>query len=206
LSVDPQSHWDKVYETRRPEQLSWYRPHLEVSLELIGCAAPDLDAQVIDVGAGESTLIDDLLTRGYRNLAALDISAAALNVSKARLGANAKRVRWLAADVRTVGLEACRFDVWHDRAVFHFLTRAEDRSAYVQQAVRALKPGGYLIVAAFGPLAPSRCSGLDVIRYEAQTLHAELSAAFRLIEHRSELHRTPAGATQQFTYCLCRLD
>jgi 2-polyprenyl-3-methyl-5-hydroxy-6-metoxy-1,4-benzoquinol methylase len=203
--VDPHAHWEKVYATKRPEQVSWYRPHLEISLDLIKSAAPQLEAQVIDVGAGESTLIGDLVALGYVNLCALDISLAALSVAKARLGASAGRVKWLAADVRTVSLDAHRFDVWHDRAVFHFLTRAGDRAAYVRQLERAVKPGGHLIVAAFGPQGPSRCSGLEVVRYDPHALHAEFGAAFTLLEHRSELHRTPAGAIQQFTYCMCRL-
>lgn len=203
--IDSRAHWEKVYTTRRAEQVSWYRPHLEISLDLIKSAAPQFEAQVIDVGAGESTLVDDLVALGYLNLSALDISPAALNVAKARLGASAERVQWLVADVRTVRLDAHRFDLWHDRGVFHFLTRAEDRAAYVRQLVRTLKPGGHLIVAAFGPQGPSRCSGLEVIRYEPHALHAEFGAAFTLVEHRTELHRTPAGAIQQFTYCVCRL-
>lgn len=202
---DSHTHWEKVYTTKRPEQVSWYQPHLEISLDLIKSAAPQLAARVIDVGAGGSTLIDDLLALGYQNLCALDISSAALSVARTRLGAGAERVQWLAADIRTVSLDAHRFDVWHDRAVFHFLTRAEDRAAYVRRLVRAVKPGGHLIVAAFGPRGPSRCSGLEVIRYEPHALHAEFGAAFTLVEHRTELHRTPAGTIQQFTYCMCRL-
>lgn len=203
--ADAQAHWEKVYKSRRPEQVSWYQPHLETSLELLRSAAPQLEAHVIDVGAGGSTLVDDLVAFGYRNLCAMDISPAALSVTKARLGGRAERVQWLVGDVRTISLDAHRFDVWHDRATFHFLTLSEDRAAYVRQVVRAIKPGGHLIVATFGPQGPSRCSGLDVIRYEPHALQAELGAAFRLVEQRTELHRTPAGATQQFTYCMCRL-
>lgn len=203
--VDSRAHWERVYTTKRPEQVSWYRPHLELSLELIKRAAPQPEAQVIDVGAGESTLIGDLVGLGYLNLCALDISPAALSVAKARLGAGAERVQWLAVDVRTVSLDAHRFDLWHDRAVFHFLTRAEDRAAYVRLLTRVLKPGGHLIVAAFGPQGPSRCSGLEVIRYEPHALRAELGAAFTLVEHHTELHRTPAGALQQFSYCMFQL-
>lgn len=203
--TDSHTHWESVYTTKRPDELSWYRPHLEISLALIRSAAPQLEAQMIDVGAGESTLIDDLVALGYRNLHALDISPAALSVSRKRLGAAAERVQWLAADVRTASLAAQQYDLWHDRAVFHFLTRAEDRAAYVRQVARAVKPGGHVIVATFGSQGPSRCSGLDVVRYEPHALHAELGAAFELVEHRTELHRTPTGATQQFTYCMCRL-
>jgi SAM-dependent methyltransferase len=203
--VDPHAHWDRVYRTKRPDEVSWYRPHLEISLDLIRGAAPGLDAHIIDVGAGESTLVDDLIGLGYRNLYALDISSAAFDVAKARLGANAQRVHWLVGDVRTIALDEQRFDVWHDRAVFHFLTSADDRAAYVRQVEHAVKPGGHVVVAAFGPEGPTQCSGLDVVRYDPEALHDEFGSAFRMVQHRTELHRTPVGNIQQFTYCLCRV-
>jgi len=203
--VNPHAHWENVYRTKEPDEVSWYRPHLENSLELIRTAAPRLDAHIIDVGAGEATLVDDLIKLGYRNLYALDISSAAFDVSKARLGADADRVHWLVGDVLRVGLEQRRFDLWHDRAVFHFLTQRADRAAYVRQVAHAVRPGGHVIVAAFGPEGPTRCSGLDVVRYDPDTLHDEFGSAFQLVEHRMELHQTPMGTTQQFTYCLCRV-
>jgi 2-polyprenyl-3-methyl-5-hydroxy-6-metoxy-1,4-benzoquinol methylase len=202
--VDPRQHWENVYRSKQPTEVSWYRPHLEVSLELIEGAAPNRDACIIDVGAGESTLVDDLLERGYRNVHAMDLSATALEVAKSRLGARASAVDWICGDVLTFDFAPHRYDVWHDRAVFHFLTDAESRAAYVRQVARAVKAGGHVIVATFGPEGPTRCSGLSVIRYGPEALHDEFGAAFRLVEHRSELHRTPAGATQQFTYCYCR--
>jgi SAM-dependent methyltransferase len=203
--LDPHLHWEEVYRTRLPDEVSWYRPHLEVSLDLIRAAAPSRDAPIIDVGAGESTLVDDLIELGYRNLCALDISSAAFEVSKPRLGSNAKRVRWLVGDVRTIDLEQHRFDVWHDRAVFHFLADARDRSAYVRQVAHSVRPGGHVIVGVFGPEGPSRCSGLDVVRYDSNSLHREFGSGFQLLQHRLELHRTPRGITQQFTYCLWRV-
>ena len=203
--MDPKLHWEKVYRTKRPTEVSWYRAHLEVSLELIERAAPGRDAAIIDVGAGESTLVDDLLARGYRNLHAMDLSSTALDVAKARLGSNAGKVEWLCGDVRTFAFERHRYDVWHDRAVFHFLTEASDRLAYVRQVAAAVKPRGHVIVATFGPQGPTKCSGLDVARYDAEALHDEFGAAFRLVEHRTELHQTPIGSTQQFTYCYCKI-
>lgn len=200
---DPESHWDTVYRTKQPTEVSWYRPHLDVSLDLIMRAAPDHGAHIIDVGAGESTLVDDLLARGYTNLHALDLSSTAFDVAKARLGKDATRVDWIIGDVRTAPLGEHRFDVWHDRAVFHFLTSQDDRDAYVRQVTRAVKPGGHVIVATFGPEGPTRCSGLDIVRYDADSLHDEFGPAFRLVEHRSELHQTPMGTTQQFVYCYC---
>ena len=203
--VDPKLHWENVYQTKRPTEVSWYRPHLEVSIQLIEEAAGNREAHIIDVGAGESTLVDDLLRRGYRNLYALDLSSTALEVAKARLGADAGRVNWLCGDVRTLAFTRHHFDLWHDRAVFHFLTDTNDRMAYVRQVAHAVKPGGHVIVATFGPEGPTKCSGLDVVRYGPEALHNEFGSAFRLIEHRTELHRTPMGSTQQFTYCYCKI-
>jgi 2-polyprenyl-3-methyl-5-hydroxy-6-metoxy-1,4-benzoquinol methylase len=205
-AVDQQLHWEAVYQTRQPTEVSWYRPHLEISLRLIEGAASSRDAHIIDVGAGESTLVDDLLERGYRNLHAMDLSSTALDVAKARLGARANEVHWHPGDVRTFAFARHRYDVWHDRAVFHFLTDADDRAAYVRQVANAVRPGGHVIVATFGPEGPTRCSGLDVVRYDPEALHTEFGATFRLVNHCTELHQTPMGSTQQFTYCYCRIS
>jgi 2-polyprenyl-3-methyl-5-hydroxy-6-metoxy-1,4-benzoquinol methylase len=204
--VDPKSHWEKVYRTKQPNEVSWYRPHLEVSLQLIEDAAPNRDAQIIDVGGGESTLVDDLLTRGYRNIYILDVSLTALDVAKERLGDRAGTVNWLCGDVTTFGFTRHQYDVWHDRAVFHFLTESKERAAYVRQVAHAVKPGGHVIVATFGPDGPTQCSGLNVVRYDPNALHSEFGASFQLVKHLTELHQTPAGAIQQFTYCYCNLS
>jgi SAM-dependent methyltransferase len=204
MTSQARAHWENVYGTRRPEEVSWYRPHLDLSLELIARAAPDRHAAIIDVGGGEATLVDDLLARGYRNLYVLDIAQTALDVAQARVGEAARYVTWLRGDVTTYAFEPAGFDVWHDRAVFHFLTDAASRAAYVRQVARALKPGGHAIVATFGPEGPTKCSGLDVARYDPAQLHDQFGASFRLLEHRIELHHTPAGALQQFVYCWCR--
>jgi len=201
--VDTKSHWEKVYRTKRPNEVSWYRPHLEISLKLIEDATPNRNAQIIDVGGGESTLVDDLLVREYRNVYILDVSSMALEVAKERLGASANQVTWLCADVTTFGFSRHQFDVWNDRAVFHFLTDSRDRVAYVRQVANAVKPGGHAIVATFGPEGPTHCSGLDVVRYGPESLHDEFGTSFRLVKHLTELHKTPAGLIQQFTYCYC---
>lgn len=201
--MDPQAHWERIYQTRQPAELSWYRPHLETSLQLIAEAGAGRNAHIIDIGAGESTLLDDLLAQGYGNLTALDVSATALNVVKARLGPDAARVNWLCGDVRNFPLPARQYDIWHDRAVFHFFTEAEDRAAYVRQVMGAVRPGGRVFVATFGPQGPSQCSGLDVARYDPQALQREFGPGFRLLKDHIEVHRTPAGGTQQFTYCSC---
>jgi SAM-dependent methyltransferase len=168
-------------------------------------AAPQRTAAIIDVGAGESTLIDDLLSRGYTNLTVLDVSQTALAVTKERLGGSAKSVQWICEDVTQAPLPAHFYDVWHDRAVFHFLTADDQRKAYVQAVERSLKPGGYVILSTFGPAGPTKCSGLPVMRYDAEGLHGEFGSRFRLIESSEEIHETPSGTQQQFLYCLCRL-
>ena len=203
--MDPIAHWEKLYRTRKPDEVSWYRPHLELSLELIAEAAPSLDARIIDVGGGESTLIDDLIARGYRNLAVLDVSSTALEVTRKRLGTSADMVSWLCGDVTTFAFAEHGYDVWHDRAVFHFLTDPNDRAAYVRQVARAVKPGGRVIVAAFGAEGPTKCSGLDVVRYDPEALHDEFGAKFQLTRHLTELHQTPQGKIQQFVYCYCHV-
>ena len=199
------SHWDKIYKTKAPDQVSWYRPHLERSLSLIESAAPSRTAAIIDVGGGESTLIDDLLARGYRNLTVLDISQTALALTKQRLGEAARSVHWICADVTTAPLATDSFDVWHDRAVFHFITSQQQRLAYVRAVDNAVKPGGHVIVSTFGPEGPDKCSGLPVMRYDTEELHEEFGTRFRLIESFKELHETPSGTLQQFLYCYCRL-
>ena len=186
--------------------MSWYRPHLESSLALIEEADTGPSASIIDVGTGESTLVEDLLSRGYSNLTALDISQAAISATRKRLGDRAQRVHWRVADITQAELEPSVYDVWHDRAVFHFLTSDDDRRAYVRQVVRAVKRGGHVIVSTFGPDGPSRCSGLEVLRYDAESLYAQFGARFRLISSSQHLHETPFGTTQQFLYCHCILQ
>jgi 2-polyprenyl-3-methyl-5-hydroxy-6-metoxy-1,4-benzoquinol methylase len=204
--AETKAHWEDVYRRLPADAVSWYRPHLETSLELIERVARARDASIIDVGGGESTLADDLLTRGYDHVTVLDISEMALAESKKRLAVAAARVRWMAADVTTSDFERAAYDVWHDRAVFHFLTAPEKRAAYVRNVAQAVKPGGYVIVGTFGPEGPTKCSGLDVVRYDEEHLHGQFGAQFRPVESREEIHRTPAGKIQQFLYCMCRVE
>jgi 2-polyprenyl-3-methyl-5-hydroxy-6-metoxy-1,4-benzoquinol methylase len=204
--VDTKTHWEKVYATKAPEAVSWYRPHLETSLALIERTTAGHSASIIDVGGGESTLVDDLFARGYGNITVLDVSQTAIDVTKKRLGLAAEEIHWLVADVTDAQLERGAYDVWHDRAVFHFLTRSEHRAAYVRQVGHAVKPGGHVIVSTFGPEGPTKCSGLDVIRYDAESLHDQFGVRFRLVESSKELHRTPLGTTQQFLFCYCKVE
>jgi len=200
------THWNTIYASKAPDAVSWYRPHLDTSLELIERVANGRSASIIDVGGGESTLVDDLIAHCYPNLTVLDISQVAIDKTKERLGAPSEHVRWLAGDVTTTKLESRAYDVWHDRAVFHFLTSAEERIAYVGQVASAVKSQGHVIVGTFGPEGPTKCSGLDVVRYDADMLHDQFGVRFHLLESSKELHQTPFGTVQQFLYCLCRIE
>jgi len=203
--MDRHEHWETVYRTKGPDQVSWFQAEARLSRELISRAAPNRDAAIIDIGAGASTLVDGLLGAGYHQLTVVDISAAALELAKARLGAAAAPVTWQAADVLAAEFPAQRFDVWHDRAVFHFLTDPADRARYVAQVRHAVRPGGIVLVATFAEDGPLKCSGLEVARYAPDALHAEFGEGFALMESHRELHTTPSGATQAFTYCVCRV-
>lgn len=204
--MDPKSHWEQVYRQNGPEQVSWFQREARLSLELIQGAVPDRDASILDVGAGASTLVDGLLAAGYARLSVLDLSASALRQAQTRLGPLATQVSWLNADVLTIELPRAAFDVWHDRAVFHFLTASKDRARYVEQVRRAVRPEGYVLVATFAEDGPTHCSGLDVARYSPESLHGEFGPEFRVVASRREEHRTPWGAVQAFTYCLCRYE
>lgn len=198
-------HWESVYRSKGATELSWYQPEAKVSLDLIRRVAPDLDAPILDVGGGASTLVDGLLGAGYRRVTVLDVSRSALAVAQQRVGERAAAVTWVESDVLTALLPAAAYAVWHDRAVFHFLTDASDRARYVAKVRDAIKPGGHVIVASFAPEGPTRCSGLEVVRYSPETMHAQFGEGFRLLDTVREEHHTPSGATQAFLYCLCRV-
>jgi len=206
MDMDNKQHWERVYATKAPDAVSWFAPHLETSLKLIHQATRDKHAAIIDIGGGEATLVDDLLADGYQDISVLDISQKAIDVSKARLGDRADQVHWYHADITDVVLPQNHFDVWHDRAVFHFLTLEHQRLKYVEQVMRSVKHGGHVIVSTFGPEGPQKCSGLDVVRYDATSLHSQFGKTFKLINSSTELHQTPMGTTQQFLYCFCRME
>jgi SAM-dependent methyltransferase len=204
--MDVKEHWEKVYGDKAPDAVSWYAPHLETSLNLIHQATANKNAAIIDIGGGEATLVDDLLAEGYSNLSVLDISQKAIDVARTRIGKSADRVHWYCADTTQATLPQNYFDIWHDRAVFHFLTEEADRVEYVEQVMRSVKHGGYLIMSTFGPEGPEKCSGLDVVRYDSENLHEQFGKTFKLINSLTELHQTPMGTTQQFIYCLFRIE
>ena len=188
-----------MYSSRRPEELSWYQPHPAASLALVGHAAPGPDDPVVDVGGGASLLVDRLLEAGCTRLTVLDLSAAALAHARARLGSRAAAVEWVEADV-TAWTPARRYALWHDRAVLHFLTDPADRRRYAGVLDRALAPRGQVIIGAFAVGGPTRCSGLDIVQYDAPRLLRELGAAFEVVEEMAESHVTPAGREQAFAW------
>jgi SAM-dependent methyltransferase len=203
---DTQAHWERIYSTKAPTEVSWFSPHLETSLALVERVAADRSASIIDVGAGESTFVDDLIGRGYFNITVVDLSQTAIDHTRNRVGAAAERITWLVGDITQIHLPEHSYDVWHDRAVFHFLKDQAERLAYVRQVASAVKHGGHVIVGTFGPEGPEKCSGLEVMRYDAGSLHDEFGARFRLVESSNELHETPFGTTQQFLYCYCVVE
>ncbi|MEI7841737.1 MAG: class I SAM-dependent methyltransferase [Gallionellaceae bacterium] len=198
------NHWENVYTSKASDAVSWFQPHADLSLDIIKGTGVEKTASIIDVGGGASTLVDDLLNNGYQDITVLDLSAAALTTAHRRLGKQGDNVQWLEADITNIELPAQRYDIWHDRAVFHFLTDPAQRARYVQKVLNSVKLGGHVIVATFAEDGPLQCSGLPVMRYSPGELHDQFGAAFVLLKHQKEAHHTPSGAVQQFTYCYCR--
>lgn len=196
-------HWQGVYETRAADAVSWYQETPATSLELIEATGVGSDARIIDVGAGASRLVDHLLARGFRNLGVLDLAASGLRVARERLGESAEGIEWIEGDARSY--EAAEpWDLWHDRAVFHFLVSEEDRAAYRARLLAALRSDGHVIIATFGPGGPLECSGLRVARHSAEELAAFFGPELELVESREEVHTTPAGKDQEFVFARFR--
>lgn len=196
-------HWQNVYTTKAETEVSWFEDNPAPSLDLIALVGAHRRSAIIDIGGGASRLVDRLIVPGYEDVTVLDVSAAALRAAKARLGDKARQVHWLVADVTT--WEPSRvYDVWHDRAAFHFVTDPADQSAYVARLRRALRPGGHAIIGAFALDGPERCSGLPVARHDAESLGKALGPGFVLVDTRRHDHRTPWGATQHFQFSTFR--
>lgn len=196
---DRTTHWQNVYATKSETEVSWFQASPAISLDMIRAASPDRAPAIIDIGGGASRLVDALLQGGYRNLTVLDVSANALDTAKKRIGAAASTVDWIVADA-TTWRPAKTWDVWHDRAAFHFLTDPHDRAAYVECLRSAVAPGGHVIIATFAPDGPEKCSGLPVQRHDSASLSAELGPEFELVETRGETHHTPWHSTQAFQF------
>lgn len=203
----PKEHWEKIYTGKPADAVSWYQAHATASLELIAFTGVSPESHIIDVGGGASTLVDDLLSRGFSNIAVLDLSEAALQAAQSRLGdsaavnRSAASVDWIVGDITAVTLPEKRYAIWHDRAVFHFLTSPSDRKAYKANLNHALKPEGHVILATFAEDGPTQCSGLPVQHYSVAGLEAELGPAFKLMFSKKEQHITPSGTVQNFNYC-----
>jgi ubiquinone/menaquinone biosynthesis C-methylase UbiE len=203
-SMSLKTHWEHIYETKAPNRVSWYQVHAQFSLQFIRNTGIQKTDHIIDVGGGASTLVDDLIADGFEYITILDISATALKLARERLGSRASNVGWIEADITQADLPYQAFDVWHDRAVFHFLTQTSDRQRYIGNVRRAVQPGGHVIVATFAPDGPDHCSGLEVMRYNPERLHNEFGDGFDLVDSTRETHHTPFGTEQKFIYCYCR--
>lgn len=199
--MNRKDHWEHVYSTRTIENLGWYEPHLQTSLDWIKELSSGADAPIIDVGGGASTLADDLLNAGYKSVTVLDISARALKAIKTRMGKVAELVDWIEGDITSIELPANHYELWHDRAVFHFLTMPEQQQKYRENLSKALKPDGSLIIGTFSLEAPPKCSGLPVQRYSPKHLGDTLGKEFVIKRYRKELHITPSGLEQMYLYC-----
>ncbi|GAA0713496.1 class I SAM-dependent methyltransferase [Dokdonella soli] len=204
MNASHQMHWETVYRGKSETQTSWFRAHLEESLRLIDALALSPDAPVLDVGGGRATLVDDLLMRGFQDIAVIDLSETALAEARLRLGAQSENVRWIVGDVTETELTAAGYALWHDRAVFHFMTEAADRTRYVAAVARAVRPGGHAVIATFAMDGPERCSDLPVNRYDAAALAAVFAPHFEKIADSRNVHMTPAGREQPFTYVVLR--
>ncbi len=202
--MERKEHWEQVYESSEADRLGWYKPHLQTSLAWLDALQLDRDAEILDVGGGASTFVDDLLDRGYRSITVVDIAAPALSVVKARLGDRAAQVAWVTGDITEVELPRDHFDLWHDRAVFHFLTEPDEQQRYRETVLRVLKPSGALVIGTFALEAPPSCSGLRVQRYSRESLIDVLGAEFELQRDHKELHVTPGGVEQMYLYCQFR--
>lgn len=203
--MNEKDHWENVYRSKKSNEVSWFQPHASMSLKLIRKLEPNLGSRILDVGGGASMLVDDLLALGYFNLSVLDISSLALEVAKERLAQKADEVHWMVEDVTKLNIPKHSVDVWHDRAVFHFLKDGEQKESYVNAVLNAVKPEGHVIVSTFSVDGPEKCSGLPVHRYDAESLHGQFGEPFVLLGHEYENHQTPFGTDQQFIYCYCRV-
>jgi ubiquinone/menaquinone biosynthesis C-methylase UbiE len=201
--ISRKAHWENVYTTKREREVSWFQENPAPSLELIALAGLPADASIIDIGGGASRLVDALVDRNVRQITVLDLSAAALDAARERLGDRGAGVEWVAADF-TTWEPSQTYDLWHDRAAFHFLTDASDRSAYVRHLKRAVRSGGHVIIGTFAPDGPERCSGLPVMRYDAGILGTVLGTDFELMDSRRHDHVTPWGAVQRFQFSTFR--
>tara|TARA_B100001013_G_scaffold248944_1_gene154499 strand:+ start:208 stop:828 length:621 start_codon:yes stop_codon:yes gene_type:complete len=199
------SHWEDIYASKNLKNVSWFQSHPTQSLNIIHRSDIPKKANIIDVGGGASNLVEELLKEGYENISVLDISSNALTTTQRRLGERSKQVQWIIADVLTVDLPLQRFDLWHDRAVMHFLTNINDRKTYRSKVLASLKPGGFIAILSFAEDGPDHCSGLPVQRFSIDALTNEFGKNFYLVAGEKFSHFTPSGMEQKFVFCLFQL-
>lgn len=204
MTSDRKEHWEHVYQHKDSSKVSWYGEHLDTSLDLMRLTGLAPGSRIIDVGAGSSTLVDDLLDLGVRDIIALDLSAASLDLARRRLGDRGASVKWIVSDVLDLELPKASIDIWHDRAALHFLTDEDSVKAYARVAAQAVAPGGFAIISGFASDGPTQCSGLTVARRDAADIARIFSPQFTLADERRELHATPGGSSQSFAYALLR--
>lgn len=199
MSLNRKDHWDNVYAQKGPMDVSWYQRSPTISLQLIASTGIDHPSKVIDIGGGASVLVDKLLEAGYTDVTVLDISVNSIHYAKERLKGQAEQVTWIVSDI-TEFAPVCAYDVWHDRAVFHFLTDPKDRQSYVEVMKKAVNPGGHVIISAFALQGPPKCSGLNVERYSMEKMAGELGKDFKFVKSVDEIHLTPGKKEQKFIY------
>lgn len=199
------SHWETIYASKDFNEVSWFQSYPAQSIDLIHRSGIPKKASIIDIGGGASSLVEELLKEGFESISVLDISSNALTKTKRRLGEKSKQVRWIIADILTVDLPLQCFDLWHDRAVMHFLTNINDRQAYRSKVLASLKPGGFIAILAFAEDGPDRCSGLPVQRFSIDALKDEFGKNFCLVAGEKHSHFTPNGMEQRFVSCLFQL-
>lgn len=200
MDHDRKAHWENIYRTKKRHEAGWYQPVPSTSLEQISLLDIDPGSRIIDVGGGDSALADHLLDNGFTNLTVLDISLAAIERAQARLGKNAGKIKWIVSDIVRFNPPQT-YDVWHDRAAFHFLTSEEEINTYVRTVSGAVRPGGYFIIGTFSDRGPTKCSGLDITQYASESLCARFAPAFRKVRCFSPDHITPGGVIQHYTFC-----
>lgn len=203
---EPSEHWNSVYETKPSDAVSWYRAHLDHSWRLLDSLSLPTSKRLVDVGGGASTFVDDALARGFKEVTVVDLAESALTVARQRLGVRSAGVKWLTGDITKLDFEASAYDVWHDRAVFHFLTAHADQTEYMKALHRALAPGGYVVIGMFGPNGPEQCSGLPTLRWSAEELFARLPPGFHKISSSVDVHTTPKGGAQEFSYLVAQRE
>ena len=199
--MSSKAHWESIYDEKQPDDVSWHQAEPRLSLQLIEAVAINKEARILDVGGGASRLASFLLAAGYKNISVLDISQKTLQYAKAQLDSRGDEIEWIASDILSFSPKI-KLELWHDRALFHFLTDPKDRQRYVDVLKRSLNADGYVMIASFAIDGPTQCSGLPIVQYDGAKLSNELGAGFTLLKQEIEIHRTPWGADQKFIYCL----